>query len=188
MAQRPTLQTPRLCLRPFSEDDAPAVTALAADRDIASTTILIPHPYEERHAHGWIGTHQLAFDSGHSLDLAVCQSGTGELLGAIGLVFQPTHDRAEMGYWIGKPFWGNGFATEAAAAMIRYAFSTLRYNRVSAYHFTRNLASGRVLLKAGLRPEGLWRNHIKKWGVYEDCAVYGILRSEWESTQQAAQP
>ena len=188
MAQRPTLQTARLTLRPFVPDDAPAVTRLAGDREIASTTILIPNPYTEQDAREWLQTHKVAFDSGHSLDLAVCSRASGELLGAIGLVFQPAHDRAEMGYWIGRPHWGNGYATEAGVAMVAYAFSVLRYNRVSAYHFTRNPASGRVLQKVGLRPEGLWRNHIKKWGVYEDCAVYGILRAEWESQQQAAPP
>lgn len=184
MADRPTLQTPRLTLRPFQLKDAAVVSRLAGDRDIASTTILIPHPYTVKDAQDWLSNHQLAFDSGQSLDLAICLRDSGELAGAIGLVFQPKHDRAEVGYWVGKPFWGRGYATEAAAAITGYAFESLRYNRVSAYHFTRNPASGRVLVKVGMRHEGTWRAHMKKWGVYEDCEVYGILRSEWQSQQQ----
>jgi RimJ/RimL family protein N-acetyltransferase len=181
MSDLPTIQTARLTLRPFTLEDVPIVARLAADRDIASTTILIPHPYAEAHAENWIKTHEAAFAAAHSMDLAICDRSAGRVMGAIGLTFQPQHDRAEMGYWVGKPFWGRGFATEAAAAILAHAFAVLLYNRVSAYHFTRNPASGRVLRKIGMRHEGVWRGHIKKWGVYEDCEVYGILRAEWES-------
>ena len=185
MSELPTLQTARLILRPFEMADVPRVVQLAGERDIASTTILIPHPYAPRDAERWLAGHQAAFDTGHSLDLAICTRDPADLVGAIGLVFKPEDDRAELGYWVGKPFWGRGYATEAAGAMLRYAFEQLGYNRVSAYHFTRNPASGRVLLKAGLRPEGTWRAHIKKWGVYEDCEVYGILRREWKPLEHA---
>jgi RimJ/RimL family protein N-acetyltransferase len=181
MSDLPTIQTGRLKIRPFTLDDVATVSRLAGERDIASTTILIPHPYAQVDAENWIKTHEAAFAAAHSMDLAVCDRAAGQVLGAIGLVFQPQHDRAELGYWIGKPYWGRGYATEAGSAVLAYAFTTLRYHRVGAYHFTRNPASGRVLQKIGMRHEGVWRGHMKKWGVYEDCEVYGILRAEWES-------
>jgi RimJ/RimL family protein N-acetyltransferase len=181
MAERPTVHTARLVLRPFLIEDAPDVARLAGDREIASTTLLIPHPYKLEHAVNWISGHEAAFESGQAIHFAICLRTTDQLLGAVGLVLQPEHDRAEIGYWIGKPFWGNGYATEAAAAATGYAFSALRYNRVFSYHYSRNPASGRVLSKIGMRHDGCQHAHIKKWGVYEDCEFYGILRAEWES-------
>lgn len=186
MSDRPTVQTARLTLRPFCPEDAEDVARLCGDRDIASTTLLIPHPYALADARKWLSTHQAAFDAAQAVHFATCLRSSGALVGAMGLILQPEHDRAELGYWIGKPFWGNGYATEAAAAAVGYAFSTLRYNRVYAYHYTRNPTSGRVLRKIGMRHDGCQRAHIRKWGIYEDCEFFGILRSEWESGAQAA--
>jgi RimJ/RimL family protein N-acetyltransferase len=180
MDPRPTIQTARLTLRPFTLDDAPTTRALAGDRDIASTTLLIPHPYALEDAKDWIQGHQAALEAGRNLDLAICERA-GPLVGAIGLVFHPTHDRGEMGYWIGKPYWGRGYATEAAGAMLEYGFERLGFHKIHAYHYTRNPASGRVLEKIGMRREGIMRGHIKKWDVFEDCASFGILRADWEA-------
>jgi RimJ/RimL family protein N-acetyltransferase len=88
------------------------------------------------------------------------------------------HDRAELGYWIGKPFWGRGYATEAARALVQYGFDTLGLHRIYARHLTRNPASGRVLHKIGMTHEGYRRKHEKKWGIYEDDKLYGILRDD----------
>jgi [ribosomal protein S5]-alanine N-acetyltransferase len=88
-----------------------------------------------------------------------------------------------LGYWIGKPYWGRGFCTEAARAVLRYAFTELGLNRVHAYHFHHNPASGRVLQKIGMTHEGLLRQHVKKWGQFIDNELYSILRSEFENTR-----
>jgi [ribosomal protein S5]-alanine N-acetyltransferase len=90
-------------------------------------------------------------------------------------------NQAELGYWIGKPYWGHGYCTEAAQAVLRYAFSDLAPVRVHASHFTRNPASGRVMQKIGMRHEGCRRQHVKKWDKTEDLEVYGILKLEWET-------
>ena len=103
------------------------------------------------------------------------------MIGAIGVVVRPQHDKGELGYWIGEPYWGRGFATEAAGAIIRYGFETFDLNRLSAVHFARNPASGRVLQKNGMRHEGSLRQDLKKWDEYVDVEVYGILRSEWKA-------
>jgi acetylornithine deacetylase/succinyl-diaminopimelate desuccinylase-like protein len=95
------------------------------------------------------------------------------------MVFHPDHDRAEIGYWIGKPYWGRGYATEAAAAVLSYGFGALNLHRMHAYHYSRNPASGRVLQKIGMSHEGRAPGHIKKWGTHEDCELYGILRADW---------
>jgi RimJ/RimL family protein N-acetyltransferase len=181
MAERPTLKTERLILRPFTLADAPEVQRLAGDRDIASTTLNIPHPYENGMAEAWIGTHQERFDKGELVNFAITHGEQGYLIGSIGLMIAKEFDRAEIGYWIGKPYWNQGYCTEAADAVIKYGFEILRLNRIYATHINRNPASGRVMQKIGMKHEGHLRQHAKKWGNYEDIETYGILRSEYRT-------
>jgi [ribosomal protein S5]-alanine N-acetyltransferase len=176
----PTLETPRLILRGFTLADTPRVLQLAGARAIAATTSMIPHPYPERAAEDWIATHQEALDGGWGLHFAVTLAGSGELIGACSLLIKDTHKRAELGYWIGEPYWGHGYATEAAKAVIGYGFSR-GVNRIFAEHFHTNPASGRVLQKAGMTYEGRLRQHMIKWGVPMDMEVYAILASEWRA-------
>ena len=174
----PTLTTERLVLRPFTLADAPEVNRLVGDRRIADTTLNIPHPYDESMAGSWIGTHAEAAERGERVSLAVTVR-EGGLVGAVGLALTPPHERGELGYWIAVPHWGRGYATEAAAAMIDYAFGTLGLRRVVAHCLTRNVASARVMEKVGMQREGTLRAHVIKWDVPEDVALYAILRDEW---------
>ena len=116
----PRLTTDRLVLRPFSLEDAKDVQRLAGDRDVAATTN-VPHPYEDGVAEKWIGGHEAAFRQGSRMVLAVTLR-SGELVGAIGLSLDEKHRRGELGYWIGKAFWNNGYCTEAVRAVVRYGF------------------------------------------------------------------
>jgi RimJ/RimL family protein N-acetyltransferase len=175
----PSIQTHRLELRAFTPADAPGVQRLAGDRAIADTTLNIPHPYLDGMAEQWIATHAQLFDLGQAAVFAVTLRQTGQLVGAIGLTIKAHHARAEMGYWIGQPFWNRGFGTEAARALLQFGFDTLGLQRIHASHLTRNPASGRVMQKIGMRLEGVLRQHVCKWDVHEDLAVYGILRDEF---------
>lgn len=178
MPEPPTLTTARLVLRPFAEADAPAVHAYVADREMASTTAAIPHPYPEGATEAWIATHTQRHEAGEAVILAITLRGTGELAGSIEIRLIPPHRRAELGYWIGRPHWGRGYATEASAALLRWAFDALDLHRVHAAHLARNPASGAVLRKIGMRHEGRLRSHFEKWGVMEDLDVYGLLAGE----------
>jgi RimJ/RimL family protein N-acetyltransferase len=160
--------------------DAPRVQLLAGDRDVAKTTQNIAHPYEDGIAEKWIGSHQERFEKDIEVVFAVTIKGRGELVGAIGLTLSLSHESAELGYWVGTPFWGQGYCTEAAHAVLRYAFTDLRLNRVHAHHFSSNPASGRVMQKIGMLHEGHLRQHVKKWGEFLDVEACGILRSEFE--------
>ena len=157
--------------------DAPAVQRLCGEYDIALNTLLIPHPYPDGAAEEWISKHQAEFDENKIIHFAI---DDGQLTGAMGLV---TKDKgiSEIGYWIGKPFWGRGYATEAAIEVIRYGFEERDLLRIFAMHYGRNPASGRVLQKAGMRYEGTLRQHLKKWDEYVDLVCYGLLREEWVS-------
>jgi RimJ/RimL family protein N-acetyltransferase len=102
------------------------------------------------------------------------------LVGAISLRIELPQRRAELGYWVGVPYWGRGFATEAARAMIEFGFRRLSLHRIYAHHFVRNPASGRVMEKAGMQHEGTLRGHFFRWGAPEDVAVWGILSTPVE--------
>jgi ribosomal-protein-alanine N-acetyltransferase len=180
MAERPELKTDRLLLRPFTLADAPAVQRLAGDKDIASTTLSIPHPYEDGMAEQWINSLQERFEQGEFVNLAVVLLADGALIGSIGLQINQAHENAELGYWIGKPYWGNGYCTEAARAVLHYGFTKLGLHRIAAHHLSRNPASGRVMEKIGMQYEGCERQRIKKWGVFEDVKMYAILKDEYE--------
>lgn len=182
MKQRPTLQTSRLILRPFELTDAKDVQRLAGDKSIADTTLNIPHPYEDGMAEEWISTHQPRFEAGERVNLAIILRDRKTLIGAIGLVIDPRFERAELGYWIGKPYWNKGYCTEAGEVVLQYGFATLNLNRIHSSHLTRNPASGRVMQKLGLVHEGFARQHTKKWDVFEDLALYGILKAEWKKS------
>ncbi len=97
----------------------------------------------------------------------------------MGLMLAPEHRRAELGYWIGVPHWGHGYATEAALAAVEYGFALLDLRRITCSHFGRNPASGRVMQKVGMTREGILRQHIQKWDVAQDLVLYAILAEEW---------
>jgi ribosomal-protein-alanine N-acetyltransferase len=174
----PRLETARLVLRPFTVADAPAVQQHCGDRRIADTTLLIPHPYPDGAAETFIASHRPDFAAGTSATLAVTERAGGAVVGAIGLSLDLAQLRGELGYWIAVPCWNRGYATEAGRAVIAWAFADLGLERVEAHHLVRNPASGRVLQKLGMRQEGVLRSWIVKWGVREDVAVYGRLRSD----------
>ncbi len=181
METQPTLKTERLVLRPFSPDDARRIKDLAVDKDIASTTIEIPHPYRLEDGLSWIGTHQKQFDEGRQITYAITLAGTGEFVGAIDLRIEKAHKRAEMGFWVGKPYWYSGFCSEEVREIIKYGFEELGLNRIHARHFVRNPASGKVLQKTGMNYEGTLRQYFIKWGKFEDVKLYAILKDVWNS-------
>lgn len=143
---RHPLTTERLSLRPLHLADASAVAALAGDWDVARMTGRIPHPYSLIDADRWI-----ADIAPNEFVRAIEHEET--MVGAVGYV---PHDdgSAEIGYWIGKPYWGRGFATEAATALIGHCFETERRPRLTCCHFADNPASARVIAKIGFKPTG----------------------------------
>jgi len=179
VAEQPTLSTTRLILRPFNLEDAPVVQRLAGAREVADTTLNIPHPYREVVAEAWILTHKQLFRVCVLATFALVLAASDELIGAIGLRIESMHSRAELGYWIGVSHWGKGYCTEAARAVLAYGFNVLGLMRVHASHLTRNPASGRVMQKLGMRHEGKLRKHVRKSDVLEDLEIYAILRHEF---------
>jgi len=181
VSEQPILRTTRLTLRPFEVDDALGVQLLAGAREVADTTLHIPHPYPSGAAEQWIATHAGEWANGTGATYAITDGTTGELIGAIGLTIAPPHARGELGYWIGLPFWNRGYCTEAALTMLELGFGLLGLHRIQARHLTRNPASGRVMQKIGMQPEGINRHWMRKNERFEDLAMYAILADEWAS-------
>lgn len=172
----PTLKTSRLVLRPFQLSDAKEVQRQAGHPDIAATTATVPHPYLDGMAEQWISGHAAVFAAGTGTEWAITFADSGKLVGCISLMgISKQHQRAEIGYWVGKEFWGQGICTEATKAVIKYAFEELKLNKITCRHMHTNPASGKVMLNAGMQQEGVLRQEHFKNGVFYDMVVYGLL-------------
>jgi [ribosomal protein S5]-alanine N-acetyltransferase len=176
----PTLTTTRLTLRPFTLEDAPRVQELAGDARLSTTTLNVPHPYPDGAAEVWISMHSAFALNGTEFAWAITLLESNELLGALSLMpkISVHSNSAELGYWLGVPYWGAGLMTEAVQAVINWGFETLELHCIFARAFTRNPASARVMKKAGMRFEGISRGRMLKDNVYEDLTNYSILRTD----------
>jgi len=165
-----------VALRQLAIGDAPRVQLLAGELSVAETTALIPHPYPDGAAEAWIATLAGNWSAGREYTYAV--EADSALVGVVTL--RPVAGEQEnLGYWIGRPYWGRGYASAAASAMIALAFSCLEVATVTASHITRNAASARVLEKCGM---SLLRTGTREHrSAQEAFCVRGITREEWEA-------
>ena len=175
------LESDRLRLRRFELGDAARLRELADHPEVAAATLNIVHPYTLADAQAFLRGVRVAWAGGRSLVFAVERKAEGELIGAVGLTLQPACDRAELGYWLGHAHWGQGYATEAARAVVCLGFDRLDLNRIFAACFAGNLASERVMQKLGMTYEGTLRQHYKRHDRYYDGRFYSLLRSEWRA-------
>ena len=180
MEIRPTLVTARLRLRPYSDADVSELVPLIGTQEVAATTLRIAHPYTEQDARDFLAISQ---EPG-KIWLAVTLRSDGRQVGGIGLRVDDQHQHAELGYWLGVAYWGQGYATEAAREMLHYGFVDLGLHRIFASHFKHNPVSGRILLKLGMRHEGCQREHLRKWDQFVDSELYGLLREEWQISRR----
>ena len=176
MPSFPRLQTERLLLRQFHMRDAGRVTELAGARELAVTTFL-PHPYKNGMAERWILSQIGDYEAERLVNFAILVRESETLIGSIGLELDPGNERAQLGYWIGLPYWNKGYCTEAAQAVVDYGFENLGLRRIHAPVFKSNPASMRVLEKIGMEYEGCQRSHYKHFGKWEDLVLYGMVRT-----------
>nr|WP_156282456.1 GNAT family N-acetyltransferase [Paenibacillus sp. NEAU-GSW1] len=165
-------------LRPFEQSDAKEVQRLAGDIEIARTTLSIPHPYPDGGAEIWI--RQCRKIEGDGYPYAIVTKDNDDLIGCVSLNLAKPHQRAELGYWLGKSFWGQGYATEAVKRIIQFGFQELKLHKIYAIAMTKNPASSNVMKKIGMQFEGELKQHIMKWDNFEDIVYYGLMRSEYE--------
>ncbi len=169
-------------LRPWRPEDAESVAQLADNKKIASNLRdLFPHPYTPDNARAYIAKCILADET---KDILYAVDIGGRAAGSIGVFKKDDVYRksAELGYWLGEPYWGKGVMTRAVYLMCRIAFSRLDIVRIAAEPFERNKASRRVLEKAGFELEGILKKNVFKDGVLGDSCVYARIRNDmdWE--------
>jgi RimJ/RimL family protein N-acetyltransferase len=175
----PTLHTARLRLRPFRHTDADAIFALHSNPIVLRYWDSPPWSDPARATRFLAICEQMA-QEGSGARLAIERAGDANFIGVCNLFYwNPTHRSAKLGYVLDVPAWGQGFATEAARALLQWSFNTLDLNRVQSETDTRNIASNRVLEKLGFTHEGTLREDCIVNGEISDSRVYGLLRRDW---------
>ncbi len=165
----------------INDKDKPAYIEHLKEKQIYDQTLVIPFPYTEVEADAWLKfVGEITKTQGRSVTWAI-RNSDGYLIGGIGfhdLAIGKSH-RAELGYWIAKPYWGQGIMTEAVKLVTEFGFHEFGLIKVSAIIFPFNTASGRVLEKAGFQPEGYLRKHYQKDGKILDGKVYAKLHDDY---------
>ncbi len=181
MAVSFALETRRLRLRPVEPKDVENIQRAAAAREISDTMISIPHPYPEGEAERYVQRQIEGRQAGHSIAFVIERKEDEKFLGILELrKINREHLLAEMSFWLIPQVWGRGYMSEVVQIAVKYAFEDLGMNRLYAYHMLRNPATGRVLEKNGFRREGLLRQRVRKWGVFEDVALMALLKEDWQ--------
>lgn len=174
------MKSNRIFLRELNERDESQIVVLLADKEISSNTLSIPFPLPDGWVRKWIEGLSKNQIGGHPTSFSISLMGSNQTIGVISLLdVDNVHNHAELGFLIGKRFWGRGYATEASKLLLNHGFHTLQLHRVFAYHFSHNIASKKVLKKLGMVHEGSIREHVKKDGRYLNSELYGILKNEF---------
>ena len=178
---QPAIETKRLVLRQLEPGDIDSIHRLGDDPAVAAGLSDLPHPYPRQMAAGLVRGMSEAAAAGAAYAFGVALKAAAppdSVIGIVFLILDPPHRRAELIYWLGRPYWGNGYATEAVRAVLGFGFESLHLNRIHASYFTANPASARVMAKAGMQFEGVMREHHVKDGQALDLGQYAILRSD----------
>lgn len=181
MIAQATLNTNRLVLRPLTFEDAPFIQTFASVRELADAMISIPHPYPNGEAQRYISKQLAEFEAGHSVTFAIERKSESVFSGIIEVRdIEREHSQAELSFWLAVEAWGQGYMSEALKPVLCFAFEDLSLNRLYGYHMVRNPVSGKVFQKNGFVQEGLLRQRVRKWGVFEDVALWAILHRDWQ--------
>ena len=176
----PEFETSRLLLSPPRVADIPAIVELGNNPNIAKNVFLLPYPYQEKDAVFWIHMADQGLADRSRFIFALRLKPDNLFIGGMGLTLAKEHRRAEMGYWVGEPYWNNGFASEAAAAVLKFGFEQLNLNKIYATHLDTNPASGKVMTKNGMVREGVLKEHILKEGAFRTLVQYALLRKDFQ--------
>jgi RimJ/RimL family protein N-acetyltransferase len=170
--------TDQVHLSEFRPSDKDALVTRLNDSDIYDRTLRIPFPYTDAAADEWLAlVARITRQQGRPVHWAI-RSPDDALLGGCGFDgFQvgKSH-RAEIGYWLARPFWGRGVMTAVVRRLCRHAFEQFGLVKITAHVFPHNPASARVLEKCGFQEEGVLRKHFLKDGQYIDARLFGLLR------------
>ncbi|MBW2965154.1 GNAT family N-acetyltransferase [Candidatus Woesearchaeota archaeon] len=162
--------------------DVDGIVKHANDPKIAQWLDNLPHPYKRKDGEFFVKKIvRKGVEAKTDYPFVIYEKEHGEIIGGIGIHHvNNKHKHAEIGYWIGRKFWRQGYGTEAVNLLLRFAFRRLKMNKVYARAFGPNKASQALLKKAGFKPEGLFRKHSFKHGKFHDEPRFGLLREEYD--------
>ncbi|GEJ47967.1 GNAT family N-acetyltransferase [Chryseobacterium sp. ON_d1] len=175
MKKFPIIETERLILSKLEEKDIPFIVEYLQHRIYSDLTSNIPYPYTESDARFWLRMSKDAFENNTGYTFGI-RNKEGHIIGAIGL-HDREDDKAELGYWLGIPYWNKGYVTEAAKAIVDFGFNELGFHKIFATHFIHNPASGRIMEKIGMEQEAVLIQEIKKDEEYFDLVRYSIFNN-----------
>ena len=157
-------------------EDKPALVEYLNEREIYEQTLRIPFPYTEADADDFLGREvEATAEHGHPIHFAI-REASGNLIGVCGFEGIIHGHRAEIGYWLAKPYWGCGIMTDVVRAACEFAFANWKLVRITAHVFLFNEASARVLEKNGFALEGVLRKHHQKDGKFVDAKLFALVR------------
>jgi len=178
--------TERLLIRVYTDEDADIIHPVLNRREIAETTLMIPHPYPKEHVYWWINYVKENMEKEEAYEFGLFdKTDPKTYIGNIGLIgISKQHNNAELAYFINPDLWNRGYATEACRWILDFGFEKLGLERIHGRCMSKNIGSRRVMEKSGLIYEGTARHEVLKWGKYEDVCKYGIIRCEWEKRKR----
>lgn len=173
------LETPRLLLRRLTAADVDDVYAYTSDPDVVST-IPLTRTETLQEARSFLEDYLTLYRAGQVAPWGVTLKATGEHIGMCGFEnWGPRSDRAELGFMLARPYWRQGYTTEATRAVVEFGYKTMRLNRIEAKTQPHNLAARRVLEKVGFQCEGVLRENMFWKGAYHDLEMYALLRRDY---------
>ncbi|MEW6051723.1 MAG: GNAT family N-acetyltransferase [Candidatus Zixiibacteriota bacterium] len=174
-----------IVLRKLQKADAENLRVLLKDGTISRFTF-VPHPYYRRHAEVFIRQTQTWARLRRGYHFGIELNETRRIIGVVAIFRIDTiHRSAELGCWLGQPYWRQGLMTEAMKTVIRFGFRELHLERIYAHVFVENVASQRMVERCGLQCEGLLRHRHRRRGRWHDSFLYAILRGEFRMRQHA---
>jgi [ribosomal protein S5]-alanine N-acetyltransferase len=184
----PTLETDRLSLRKMTLDDAEAVFAYASDTEVSRYTLWERH-HSTKDSRAFLKLVIQKYENGGEPDWGIVYKDDHRFVGACGLVnWETEHARAEVGFVLSREYWGRVLMPEAVRALISFGFERMNLNRVEARCIVENVASARVMEKAGMAYEGTLRQREYIKGAYRDINVYAILKNQYRGARGPLRP
>ncbi len=183
----PRIGSKRLLLRPYIAEDAAALARLGGAEAVADTMLDWPHPFSAANARSTIAAQAASYQSGRAVNFVVERRSEPGLIGGVELSsLDERNRRAELRFWIAEPEWGQGYATEAAGAALRFGFGELGLHRVDAMHLVRCARARAVLQTVGMREEGVLRERVRQGDAWEDVALCAVLSGDSARTSAGA--
>ena len=183
--QLPTINTSRLSLRSISAADVDDFYEIYSNPEVMRYWSTPPLPNREA-ASKLMGEIHEGFKRRELLKWGIALGTDDTLIGSVTL-FHPdfTHRRAEIGYALGRPYWGMGYMQETLKAVLTHAFEDLNFHRIEADVDPRNAASVKTLERLGFQREGYLRERWQVNGEIQDALFYGLIRPDWETANRA---